>query len=104
MDIRRTERRDAPIDAAGASPSSPAALFQVRSAEPAAAVAAVAGPLARLRGGAIDRAGYVEEHIERATEHLQGLGAEMVEHVRQALREACGSSPLLLDLIAHASS
>jgi len=61
------------------------------------------GPLADLRSGAIDPAGYVEKHVGQATEHLQDFGEEMVKHVQDSLRDACESSPLLSELIARAS-
>jgi hypothetical protein len=104
MSIDKIGRRGAPAAGSATKPAvAPSgATFQVQG--PAALTATNApGPLDRLRSGTIDQAGYVEEHVEQATEHLHGLGAETMEHVRETLRDACESSPLLSELVARAS-
>lgn len=93
-----------PVDATSA-PSAAApggATFQVEVAATMSAESAT-GPLARLRSGAIDQTGYIEEHLDQATEHLRGLGDDVVQHVRATLREACEASPVLSGLIAQAT-
>jgi hypothetical protein len=103
MSIDKVGRRGPPVTGSATTPAvAPSgATFQVQG--PAApAPTNATGPLARLRTGAIDHAGYVEEHVEQATEHLHGLGAETMEHVRETLRDAC-ESPLLSELVERAS-
>jgi hypothetical protein len=88
-------------------PGSPAragasgAEFRVSSHAPSAP--AVSEPLARLRAGQVDRAGYVDLHVTSATAHLRGLPAEARERVEQQLRDRCTSDPLLCDLIERAT-
>jgi hypothetical protein len=104
MTIDRIGRRGAPAVGTSTTPAvAPSgATFQVPGlAAPARPNAS--RPLARLKSGVVDRSGYVEEHVEQATEHLQGLGAETMDHVRGTLRDACEGSPLLLELVERAS-
>jgi hypothetical protein len=64
------------------------------------APAAPTGPLAAFREGAIDREGYIDAHVMEAGAHLGG----MADEVRERLRERCASDPLLVDLIAQATT
>jgi hypothetical protein len=109
MSIDKIGRSGSPIPAnATSAPTAAApggAPFQVEAPVTPSAVSATSatGPLARLRSGTIDEAGYLEEHLDQATEHLRGLGDDVVQHVRATLREACDTSPVLSGLIAQAT-
>jgi hypothetical protein len=60
-------------------------------------------PLARLRSGEVGPAGYVELHVQAATAHLS-LPGSALEDVQQQLLDRCEADPLLLDLVARATS
>jgi hypothetical protein len=60
-------------------------------------------PLARLLASQLDRAGYVELHVQHATSHLRALSAPDLEQVQQQLRDRCESDPLLRELVARAT-
>ncbi|MGH7438990.1 MAG: hypothetical protein ACRENE_25155 [Polyangiaceae bacterium] len=66
-----------------------------------------AGPLERLRSGAIDVPQYVELKVAEATAHLVALPAAELEGIRAALRERLASDPGLAELrevVARAAS
>lgn len=61
-------------------------------------------PIARVRSGALDRAGYVQTRIEEATGHLDGLPSGVVDVVRSTLRQMCETDPRLSGLVDLAMS
>lgn len=63
------------------------------------------GPLAELRGGAIDRAAYVERKIDEATRHLVCLlpPAE-IERVQAELRDLIEQDPDVAALVKAAET
>jgi hypothetical protein len=90
----------------GPAAARPSTAFEVGKAQATEAVAPAAGssPLAGVREGTLDRAGYVRAHVEAATQHLAGLPADVLESVRSTLRNMCESHGTLVGLVDRAMS
>ncbi len=57
--------------------------------------------LEQLRAGQIDVNGYVDQKIDEATRHLQGLGAPELTALKEILRAQLVSDPALADLVTQ---
>jgi hypothetical protein len=104
--IRAPKPPGATVEApAGPAGTRSGADFRVaRSGRTIEAMAPTApGPLARLRAGEVDAAGYIELHVHQATAHLSWLGPEHLQQIQEDLRERCDCDPLLRELVARAT-
>lgn len=94
-----------PVDKAGpvGALAPPDAALPVRGAEAAASTEAAAA-VERVRAGDLSLTEYLDLHVARATQHLEGkLGPADLEMVREQLRSELTSDPTALELLREAA-
>jgi len=105
MGIDRIGKRDGPqgispptdVAPAGGSTGQP---FKVQRAAATEAVTA----LDRVRAGEITLDQYLDQKVQAATEHLEGVvSPEQLSFIRNGLREQLATDPVLVDLVRAAT-